>query len=64
MGYMLSRAVHVAAEMGIADLLSDGPRRVEELAQATGAQPQSLYRLLRASPEMGSSRRIHRGALN
>jgi hypothetical protein len=48
LGYMLTRAVHVAAEMGIADLLSDGPKRVEELAQATGARPQSLYRLLRA----------------
>jgi Dimerisation domain len=48
LGYMLARAVHVAAEMGIADLLSDGPKRVEELAQATGARPQSLYRLLRA----------------
>src|SRR5690348_8648415 len=48
LGYMLARAVHVAAQMGIADLLGDGPKRVEELAQATGARPQSLYRLLRA----------------
>ena len=32
LGYMLARAVHVAAEMGIADLLSDGPKRVEDLA--------------------------------
>jgi hypothetical protein len=47
MGYMLARAVHVAAEMGIADLLNDGPKRVEELAKATGARPSSLYRLLR-----------------
>ena len=46
--YMLSRCVHVAAEMGIADLLNNGPRSVEELAQATGARPQPLYRLLRA----------------
>jgi hypothetical protein len=47
MGYMLVRAVHVAAEMGIADLLNGGPKRVEELAQATGAQSWSLHRLLR-----------------
>ena len=47
-GYMMSRAVHVAAEMGIADLLNDGPKSVEELARATGARPQPLYRLLRA----------------
>jgi len=37
MGYMLARGVHVAAEMGIADLLNDGPKRIEELAKATGA---------------------------
>src|SRR5262249_55187083 len=47
MGYMLSRALHVAADMGIADLLSEGPQTVDELAKATGAQPQSLYRLTR-----------------
>ena len=46
-GYMLARGVHVAAELGIADLLNDGPRSIEELAQATGAHPQSLHRLLR-----------------
>jgi len=47
MGYMLSRALHVAADMGISDLLSEGPQTVDELAKATGAQPQSLYRLMR-----------------
>jgi len=47
MGYMMARAVHVAAELGIADLLSDGPRSLDELAQATRANPASLYRLLR-----------------
>jgi hypothetical protein len=47
MGYMLARGVYVAAEMGIADLLNDGPKRIEELAEATGAHSQSLHRLLR-----------------
>jgi multifunctional cyclase/dehydratase/O-methyltransferase len=30
-----------------ADLVNDGPKRVEELARATGAHPPSLHRLLR-----------------
>jgi ubiquinone/menaquinone biosynthesis C-methylase UbiE len=42
------QAVHVAARLGIADLLADGPRSAEELAGATGAHTPSLRRLLRA----------------
>ena len=45
--YLPSRGLHVANELGIADLLKDGPRSIEELARATGAHQQSLYRLLR-----------------
>src|SRR5947207_3612756 len=44
----VSNAIMVAARLGIADLLKDGPKSSEELAQAVGANPQSLYRLLRA----------------
>jgi hypothetical protein len=47
LGYLASRSLHVANELGIADLLKDGPQSIEELARATGAQQQSLYRLLR-----------------
>jgi hypothetical protein len=47
LGYLASRGLHVATELGIADLLKDGPRSLEELACATGAHPHSLYRLLR-----------------
>jgi hypothetical protein len=39
--------LHVATELVIADLLKDGPQTIEELARATEAQQQSLYRLLR-----------------
>lgn len=46
-GYRLSQALFVAAELGIADLLKDGPRSIDALAQATGAHPPSLYRVLR-----------------
>src|SRR5712691_7664413 len=46
-GYLASRAIHVAAELGIADLLRDGPKTVDQLTSATGTHRQSLYRLLR-----------------
>lgn len=47
LGYLVSRGLHVATELGIADQLKDGPKSIEELASATGAHQQSLYRLLR-----------------
>ena len=46
--YMISQALHVAATLGIADLLKDGPRCADELAAITTTQPDALYRLLRA----------------
>jgi hypothetical protein len=45
--HFLAQALHVAAMLRIADLLADGPKSVEELAQASSAHPPSLYRLLR-----------------
>lgn len=47
LGYLVSRSLHVATELGIADLLKDGPQSVEALAAWTGAHRESLYRLLR-----------------
>ena len=47
-GYWLSQAVYVAAKLGIADLVADGPKSVGELAERTGSDPRALYRLLRA----------------
>lgn len=47
-GHWMSQAIHVAAVLGVADLLADGPRTNDELAQATETHPRSLYRLLRA----------------
>lgn len=52
-GYWLSQAVYVAAKLGIADLLRDGPRDCDWLAEAAGAHRQSLYRLLRALASVG-----------
>jgi hypothetical protein len=52
-GYWLSQAVYIAAKLGVADLLVDGPRSVEPLATATASHPSSLYRLLRALASVG-----------
>ncbi|HEX7297588.1 MAG TPA: methyltransferase [Solirubrobacteraceae bacterium] len=46
-GYIVTKALSVAAQLGVADLLADGPRPAAELAAATGADERSLYRVLR-----------------
>lgn len=43
----------MAATLGIADHLADGPRTSGELATATGTDPDTLYRLLRALAALG-----------
>jgi hypothetical protein len=52
-GYQVSQAIHVAATLGIADLLDSGPRSSDDLAEATGTHPRALYRLLRALASVG-----------
>jgi hypothetical protein len=52
-GYQVSQAIHVAATLGIADLLADGPRASDELAAETDTDPQALYRLLRTLAAFG-----------
>ncbi len=47
-GYQVSQAIHVAATLGIADLLAGASLTSDELAAATGTHPPTLYRLLRA----------------
>jgi hypothetical protein len=46
-GHCVEQAVYVAAVLGIADLLYEGPKSIDELATATEADGPSLYRLLR-----------------
>lgn len=52
-GYWISQAIYAAAKFGIADLLKEGPKKVDELAAATSTQPDALYRLLRALASVG-----------
>jgi ubiquinone/menaquinone biosynthesis C-methylase UbiE len=52
-GYWLSQAIYAAAHFGIADLLKDGPRPIDDLAQKTNTNSGALYRLLRALASAG-----------
>jgi len=52
-GYWVSQAVYVAAKLGIADLLAEGPKSSGCLAAATGADAASLFRLMRALASLG-----------
>ncbi|VTU39679.1 Multifunctional cyclase-dehydratase-3-O-methyl transferase TcmN [Variovorax sp. PBL-H6] len=57
-GYQVSQALHVAATLGIADLLAEGERSADELAASTGTHAPTLYRLLRA---LASVEVLHEG---
>ena len=52
-GFAASRAIGVTAELRIADLLKDGAKTADELAQQTGVHARSLYRVLRACASIG-----------
>jgi hypothetical protein len=52
-GFQLSQALSVAATLGVADLLADGPRTSDDLADATDSHPDAVYRLLRALAAAG-----------
>jgi len=53
LGSLAAQALYVPAKLGIADLLADGPKSVEELATATDTHAPSLYRVLRAVASLG-----------
>jgi len=52
-GHWLSRIIYVAAKLGLADRLAEGPRSADELAAATGTHAPSLYRLMRTLAHLG-----------
>jgi hypothetical protein len=52
-GYWVAQALYVAAKLGLADVLKDGPRTADDLAAATRTHPRTLYRLLRALASVG-----------
>ena len=52
-GFHATQTIHAAVELGVPDFLADGARTSDELAQASGADPATLYRLLRALASLG-----------
>jgi hypothetical protein len=52
-GFMTSQALHAFCQLGLADRIGAGRCSAEELAQATGANPRPLYRLLSALAAQG-----------
>jgi SAM-dependent methyltransferase len=47
-GGAMAKAIAVAAELGLADYLKEGPKHSDELARLTGSHPSALHRLLQA----------------
>jgi hypothetical protein len=52
-GSWVSQAIYVAAKLGLADLMKDGPKSCDDLADAVRADASSLRRLLRALSSVG-----------
>ncbi len=57
-GIKVTQLIHVAAVLGLADLLREGPRTSDDLAAAAGAHPGALYRVLRALASLGIFREV------
>lgn len=55
-GFLTVQTLHVAAALGIPDLLADAPATVDSLAVSTGAHRGSLYRVLRMLAGVGALR--------
>ncbi|HHF7372894.1 methyltransferase [Legionella bozemanae] len=45
--YVVSRALHAVAKLGVANHLSSGPKRIDELAKVTESKPELLDRILK-----------------
>jgi O-methyltransferase domain/Dimerisation domain len=65
-GAWTSKLIYLAAKLGIADLLKESPKDVEELARATETHAPSLHRILRALASVGVFEEVEPGrfALN
>lgn len=52
-GAWITQAIYVAAKLGVADLMKDGPKSCEELARSSQADAASLRRILRLLASFG-----------
>jgi DNA-binding transcriptional ArsR family regulator len=57
-GFRVTQTIYAGVELGIPDLLAEGERTADDLADASGADPSTLYRLLRALASLGI---VHEG---
>src|SRR5215813_9772222 len=60
-GATASRIINIAAKLGIADKLRDGPRSSEELAREVGAHAHALHRVLRGLVFYGILQEVEQG---
>ncbi len=52
-GKWISKPIYAAAEFGIADILAEGPKSIEEIAQISKTHAPSLNRVMRALASVG-----------
>ncbi|MFN7971056.1 MAG: methyltransferase [Acidobacteriota bacterium] len=52
-GFVVAKTIHVVATLGVADRLGGDPRPVDQLAQEVEANPDALFRMLRALSSVG-----------
>lgn len=52
-GFRVTQVLYVAARLGLADILKDGPQSIEALTATTGANADALYRVLRVLASIG-----------
>jgi len=52
-GFYISRAIGVAADLNLAELIKDGRKSIAELAVLTKTHEESLYRLMRMLASQG-----------
>ncbi len=57
-GFCEAKALQVAAELGIADLIAEEPKTADQLSKILGVHSDSLYRLLRALASLGIFKEI------
>jgi precorrin-6B methylase 2 len=60
-GYYVSQAIYVTARLGLADLIGDGPRALEDLASRAHTHAASLRRVLRLLASAGLFTEDHEG---
>ncbi len=52
-GGLVTQLIRVVAQLGVADVLAEGPKSSTEIAKLVGAHPHALYRVLRALASVG-----------